>query len=124
MERHIDGILRTVIAAAEAGDVGAAKILIERVVPIVRTAPLNRPVPLAGEPGEQADLVRGWLAEGKLSLEEAQALLDAIERAQKVAEHGALVSRIKELEARLKALGGDVIDGGTAMLPAPKGGPK
>lgn len=82
IELQAPAIVDALIDAAIDGDVAAARCLVERVVPVVKTTPISEPVALTGDLPEQAELVKRLLAEGKLSLEEAESLLRAITTVQ------------------------------------------
>jgi hypothetical protein len=106
-------LLRILLEAAIAGDVGAARFLVDHVMPIPRSAPLSTPVALTGTPAERAEQIATLLSSGKITVEESQALLAAVEAVQRVRDNGELVGRLTALERQLAALGQparDVID--------------
>jgi hypothetical protein len=120
-------LLRILLEAAIAGDLGSARFLVDRIMPIPRSAPLSTPVELTGTPAERAEQVATLLSSGKITVEESQALLAAVEAVQRVRDNGELVERLAALERQLAALGQparDVIDvepEPARPLPAPKG---
>jgi hypothetical protein len=129
IDARIDNIIKVVLDAADAGDVNAIRLVVERVLPVARSAPLAKPVQLDGDPGAQAARVKELLAAGQLTLEDAEALLSSIEAAQRIKDNGELVDRLAQLERQLASLGQpvpDVIDAEAeavpAGLPAPRGG--
>ena len=76
-------ILSTLVAQALAGDVSAAKLLLDRVVPPLRAERVPWPVPAALE-GQQGIL--GALAHGELSVDDACRLLNALRQEPPAAE--------------------------------------
>lgn len=109
IELQAPAIVDALIDAAIDGDVAAARCLVERVVPVAKTAPIGEPVALTGDAPEQAELVKRLLAEGKLSLEEAESLLRAITVVQGVTESSTIMARLAEVEHRLAALKDGVV---------------
>ena len=105
IELQAPAIVDALIDAAVDGDVAAARCLVERVVPVAKTAPIGEPVTLTGDLPEQAELVKRLLAQGRLSLEEAESLHRAITTVQGVTESSAVLARLAEVERRLAALG-------------------
>jgi hypothetical protein len=92
-------ILAGLIEKAQAGDVQAARLLLERVLPPARPAELPQVVPLQGETlSEQGRSVLGLLAAGELAPGQAAALLGAIGQLARVAELDELARRVEALE--------------------------
>jgi hypothetical protein len=125
IEAHIDAVLKIVIDAALDGDMAASRLLIERVVPVERSTPIKEPVPLTGEPADQAATVKQRLADGTLTLEEAAALLNSVEVEQRLRDAATLAERLAQLERQIAALGQpvrnaiDVESEPARSLPAP-----
>ena len=121
-------LVRVVVDAAVSGDADAARFLLDRIVPVSRSPALAEPVALTGSPAEKADQVAALFEAGKLTIEEAEALLSTIEGAQRVRHGGELVDRLAQLERQLTALSDpprrtviDVESEPAKSLPAPKG---
>jgi len=94
----VPGILAGLIEKARAGDVQAARLLLERALPAVKAVELPEAVPLEGGTlTQQGQSVLRLLAEGKLGPGQAAALLGAIGQLARVVE-------IDELEQRVAAL--------------------
>jgi len=95
----VPGILAGLIEKARAGDVQAARLLLERVLPAVKPVELPEAVPLEGETlTQQGQSVLRLLAEGELGPMQAAALLGAIGQLARVAEIDDLARRIEALE--------------------------
>nr|WP_269145367.1 DUF5681 domain-containing protein [Azospirillum brasilense] len=80
--------------------------LLDKVVPPAKSMPISTSLKLAGGPGEQADAIVAALAAGRLTLDDAKALLDAIKAAMEIRDAAALADRVAELERKIAAFGG------------------
>lgn len=80
--------------------------LADKILPPARSAPIGVDLKLTGSPADRADAVVDALASGRLTLEEAKALLDALGAAQAIREANAIAERLEALERQLAALGG------------------
>lgn len=99
IEAEIPAILQRLVEAAKAGDVSAARLLVERVVPAVR--PVELPAPITMPAGSIADAGRAVLAAagaGDLAPGQAAALLAGLGALAKVIETTELAERIARLE--------------------------
>jgi hypothetical protein len=95
----VPGILAALIERAQAGDVQAARLLLERVLPAARPVELPEAVPLQGETlTEQGQSVLRLLAAGELGPGQAAGLLGAIGALARVTELDELSRRIEALE--------------------------
>jgi hypothetical protein len=93
------GILAVLTEKAQAGDVQAAKLLLERTLPAIRPVELSEAVPLEGETlTDQGRAVLRLLAAGEIGPMQAAALLGAIGQLARVAELDELTRRIEALE--------------------------
>lgn len=95
----LPAVIERVRDAALEGDMAAARLLLERCIPVLR--PVSAPAPLAelpdGSLAEQGQFVLRSLAEGRVGVHEACALLGAI------GSHARTIEAV-EVEARLSAL--------------------
>jgi len=92
-------ILAGLIERAKAGDVQAARLLVERVMPAVKPAELPAPLALVGDTlTERGHSVLRLLAEGALGAGQAAALLGALGALARVAELDELARRVEALE--------------------------
>lgn len=98
---HVPGIVAQLVEAARAGDVQAARLLLERVIPPVKAAEVAQPVTLAGETlTAQGRAVLAAVADGELAPGQGAALLGALGTLAKLAETDELEARIAALEGR------------------------
>jgi hypothetical protein len=145
MESAFPEIAQVLTDAARDGDVAAGRLVAERLMPVARSAPIRTAITLTGDAAAQAIQVKDLIAAGKVSLEEGEALLHAIDVTMKVcreveafrrseafwkallaeinAESEACALRIMTRVVRLQRERGLVIEAeaNAATLPAPKG---
>ncbi|MFT4194999.1 DUF5681 domain-containing protein [Ottowia sp.] len=98
LAQHVPDIVDQLVVAAKGGDVQAARLLLERVLPPVR--PVEQPQVMdlpEGDLTAKGHAVLGAAAKGDLAPSQAAALIGAIGALARVAE-------IDELERRVKAL--------------------
>ena len=102
--KHVPDIIAKLAEAAKAGDVAAARALLERVIPPVKPAEL--PVALALPPDadatDQGKAVMRAAAAGALAPGQAAALMAALGNLGKLIEVGELLRRIEALESAAK----------------------
>jgi hypothetical protein len=97
MQDGIDTIVKTVLEAAAQGDMTAARLVLERVVPVRR----GRPVKLTLPPVKTAaDVVEalGTMADGEVTPEEAATIAGVLEAKRKAIETADLEARLVRLE--------------------------
>ena len=95
---HLPGILAQLVEAAKAGDVQAARLLLERVIPPVKAAEAPQAVALPGETlTDKGRAVLAAVSAGELAPGQGAALLGALGTLARVAE-------VDELERRIAAL--------------------
>lgn len=103
---HAPEIVAAMVEQAKAGDVQAARVLLERVLPPMRSIEQPQPIDLPdGSLTDQGRAVLIAIAEGALAPSQGSQLLSAIGTLAKVAE-------LDDLERRVKALEGGNTDGG------------
>lgn len=98
---HVPAIVQTLTAAALAGDVQAARLLLERCLPSLKAE--EQPVTLPDLPTGLTDQGRAILAAagaGELAPGQAAQLVGAVAQLARVTELDELVARITALEAR------------------------
>jgi hypothetical protein len=128
LDESIGEIVQLVVDAAKEGDYASQRLLIERSIPIPKSEPLRKPIKLTGTIPEKAAQVREALADGVLTLDEAEALTKTLLAEQTMVQNAEVVDRLARLERQLAALGtavrGEVIDATVEEpprgLPAPK----
>jgi hypothetical protein len=107
----IPGVVARLIEASEGGDIGASKLLLERVLPALR--PTDQPIqlPMPASPADAARTVLGAVSTGLVTPDEASKLMAGIGSLVRVIEVDELLKRIEALEARTH---GDPIPAPTA----------
>lgn len=101
IEAHVPAIVERLTAAALGGDVGAARLLLERVVPPLRAVELPVEVELAGQSlADKGLAVVEAAAGGRLNLTQAASLLSALGAVARIVEIDELLRRIEALEAK------------------------
>jgi hypothetical protein len=98
---HVPAIVKKLVTAARAGDIQAARLLLERVLPPVK--PIEQPQPInlpTGTLTEQGQAVLAAVAAGELAPGQGVALLGAIATLGKVVEIDELAARVAALEKK------------------------
>ncbi|VWX63188.1 conserved hypothetical protein [Burkholderiales bacterium 8X] len=97
----VEEIIRKLAEQAKGGDVAAARLLLERVLPPVKASdePIEIDIPEAGSLTEKGSAVLRAAANGLIPVSHASALMTAIGGLAKVAEVDDLARRIEALEA-------------------------
>ena len=91
-------IINALVIAAKAGDMSAAKILLDRVIPTLR--PVDAPVLLTRQVSlsESGEEVLRMLSDGDLGIDQAQRILSALGQQTDLVEFDDLVKRLEALE--------------------------
>jgi hypothetical protein len=101
ISEHLEDVINAVLSAAKQGDIQAARLILERVVPVARgeTPPVQIPG-LADAKGltEKAEAVLKVCAAGEISVDVADRLLVAIGSLSRIIEVEDLARRISALE--------------------------
>ena len=108
MDRDAEGVILAVIAAATAGDMTAARLVLERVAPLPRNRPVHfvvGAIHTAADIGAAMTAVLQAAAAGELSPDEAASVAGLIEVRRKTVEMLELDQRIAALE-RTKGVSG------------------
>jgi hypothetical protein len=99
--KEVPDIRKTLAAAAKGGDIQAAKLILERTLPALKSAaePLTLPAPetLAG----QGRVVMEALASGEITPDEALKLMQAVGAQLRIVEAEEMAKRIEALEQAL-----------------------
>lgn len=98
---RVPEILDSLLSRAVTGDTGAARLLLERVVPPLKAveAPHSVSIPSTGQ-ADQGRAVIAAVASGALPVDQGAALLSAIGSLARVVEVDELVRRVEALESR------------------------
>jgi hypothetical protein len=101
LTRELPDILKTLTEAAKGGDIPAAKLILERTLPPLKSAgePLTLPAPetLAG----QGKVVMEAVASGEITPDEALKLMQAVGAQLRIVEAEEMAKRIEALEQAL-----------------------
>jgi hypothetical protein len=99
-------VVRAVVKKARAGDMTAARIIIDRLIPPRKGRPVPIDLPAVRAAGDllaaQSTLIRA-LAEGEVTAEEAAAVSSVLEANRKMIETEELATRLQRLEERMGA---------------------
>jgi hypothetical protein len=99
ISEHVPEIIGKLVEGARGGDIQAARLILERVLPPMKAIEQAQPVNLAGETlTEQGRAVLSAIACGELSAGQGAALIGAIATLGKVAELDELARRVAALE--------------------------
>lgn len=106
MEGELDAIVKSIIKAAKAGDMTAAKLVVDKLVPAAKDRPLNLTLPKVIDISSclqaQTTLVDA-VASGELLAGEGQMLSALIENQRRAMETQHLEQRLKAIEDKLGA---------------------
>jgi hypothetical protein len=99
---HIPGIIEQLVAKAKEGDVGAARLLLERVVPPVKAVEQSQAIelPAGNNLTAKGHAVLQAAADGVISSTQAASLMTALGSLARVVEVDGLLKRIEALEAQ------------------------
>lgn len=102
LAKDADNIIASVIDAALAGDVQAAKLVLERVLPALKPVELATAIelPSTGTLTDQGRAVLGAVGAGQLPPAQGATVISAIASLARVAEIDELTKRIEKLEAQ------------------------
>lgn len=105
---HTETLIQTILTEALAGDMQAARILMDRACPTLKavTEPTPIQIDLSGSPTEQSQAVLQGVSDGIISIDEAVQLLAGIASSMKILEVSLLESRLEALEYELSQRGG------------------
>ena len=104
--QHVPAIITRLVQAALDGDVGASRLLLERVVPPLKAAEETTPLTLPdGSLTVQGRAVLAAVGAGELAPSQGAALLASLGTLAKLQEADELEARIVALEARNAAVG-------------------
>lgn len=99
IENDLQEIIQTLAFAAKSGDVGAAKLLLDRALPSLRPVEVAEalPLPVTGSLQERAEGVLAAMGRGEVGVGQASDVLAALGAVARLRE-------IEELERRILAL--------------------
>lgn len=101
IEAKVPAIVKQLTDAALDGDVGAARLLLERVIPPLRAAEESVEIKLAGDSiADHGRAVIAAAAGGSLSPSQASAMLTSLGTLARIVEADELIKRIEALEQK------------------------
>jgi hypothetical protein len=100
---RVPEVLEKLIEQAAAGDVQAARLILERTLPTMKATEQPVRLVLKGSPAEQAGQALAAMAAGKLAVGEAAGIVSALTGHARLIESDDLLERIEKLEERAKA---------------------
>ena len=98
LTRHLPAILKTLTDAAKGEDIQAAKLILERTLPALKSAAETLTLPGADTPASQGRTVLGACAQGDISHDEATILMQALAAQSRLIEVEDLAQRVGALE--------------------------
>ena len=101
LERSVPDVIAAVIAAASKGDTAAAKLILDRAVPTLRS--VDAPVWIPGAGGDHGDQVRAIVAaavSGRIGPDAAATLLAGMAAGSRTIEASEFDKRLSALEAK------------------------
>lgn len=105
MEGELSDVVRVVIDAAKAGDMAAARLVVDKLIPAVRERPLSIQLPpvvnVEDCTGAQAKVLAA-VAAGDLLPSEGEALAGMVEQQRRSLETSDLAARLAAIEEQLK----------------------
>jgi hypothetical protein len=101
IEQHIPDVLNQVVSAAISGDMTACKLLLDRVLPSLRTMAPAISLRDPGEPvaNQSKAVVKAMLC-GSLAPDQAAAAMSVLADHARLCEHAELQARLEALEAQ------------------------
>jgi len=108
MEGELSDVVRVVIDAAKGGDMGAARLVVDKLIPATRERPLSIQLPSVGNAEDCVKahaVVLAAVAAGDLLPSEGEALASLIEQQRRSLETSDLAARLAAIEEQLKERG-------------------
>ena len=94
-------IIAALVESAKAGDVAAAKVLLERVCPALKLQAMPVSIPLAGSLAQQGDEIIRATMTGSIPPDIGAQLITALANQAKIVEIDELVKRLDILEVKI-----------------------
>lgn len=109
MEGELDAIVKSIIDAAKKGDMAAARLVVDKLIPAAKDRPVNITLPGMQDIAscrEAQGTVIAAVAEGELTPGEGEHLSAMIEHQRKGLEAETILARLAAIEERLNMHGG------------------
>ena len=101
MENGTKSIIDKMVALGQGGDVAAARLILERVLPPRRSRPVEFDLPAGSDPVAAIGSVLAGVSAGTLSPDEGASIVGMLEAQRRMIETSQLEERIAKLEATL-----------------------
>lgn len=106
LSSDIESVVAKVVKKAKAGDMAAARLILDRIVPQRRGRPVRFPLPPVKTPGDVVSAlaaVTAAVAAGKLSPVEGVEVAGVVELQRRAIETAEIETRLKAIEQRMSA---------------------
>lgn len=100
-QKGLDDLIKTILDAALNGDMQAAALLLNRIIPSIRPVSPTISIQMDGDLLQKAEAVIDAAASGSIPASEAKALLDGIGQVARIKELVELEKRIEALEGKI-----------------------
>lgn len=101
IEADIPDIISAMVESAKQGEVGAAKLLLDRSIPAIKPVAIGVTVDdLKGTLSEQGDVIVSAMGDGSISPEQAHQMLAGLASLSKIREVDDLLRRVELLESQ------------------------
>jgi hypothetical protein len=104
LSSDLEAVVAKVVRKAKGGDMGAARLILDRVMPPRRGRPVRFPLPSMKTTGDVVaalDAVTAAMADGELSPAEAMEVSAVIEMQRRAIETAEIEARLAQLEQRI-----------------------
>ena len=102
LEPRLDSVINAMVDAAENGDAQAAKLLLDRCLPVLKAIDpaISITLPAGGGLAEQGRAIIAAVADGRLPANQAVLLVNALANVARISELDELEKRVTELEKK------------------------
>ena len=103
LEPAVPELVAKIIKMGRNGDLGACKLILDRTIPPLKadSSPVRLPLDTSATPAAQSKGLISAIAAGRLSIDDAQALMGILMSAIKIMESQELNQRLTKLEERM-----------------------
>jgi hypothetical protein len=101
----LEHIISAMVAAAREGDVSAAKLLLDRVIPALKPMDIPVALPLGEGLAESGQVILSAIGAGRLTPDQGAKLLQGLGAAARVEEVAELKDRLESIERVLQSRG-------------------
>lgn len=101
-ESSIPSIVEMLIVAAQAGDIQASKIILDRLIPALKPTSDSVCIPNTGTLAQRGERIIAAMNKGICSPDQAKAALDVLQGQAKLIEQTEIAERLEAIELQLK----------------------